>query len=64
MTVRTRPEMVATRVTKREKQLVKMAAGREGVTVSDFLHSLIIPEVRKRLVEELEEGENPGPRVG
>ena len=45
--------MVGARVTIAEKATIQLAAEAAGFTVSEWIHRLVVPEARKRLVHEL-----------
>ena len=42
---RTRPELVATRVTPEQKEMIVAMAKREGCTVTDLVYHLVVPAV-------------------
>ena len=42
---RTRPELVATRVTPEQKEMIVAMARREGCTVTDLVYHLVVPAV-------------------
>ena len=46
--------MVATRVTSAQKDGIVTLARLEGRSVSDFLYSLIMPQVKRRLEQRLD----------
>jgi hypothetical protein len=53
MAARTRPYLVATRVTGKERGWIDAQARAEGVTVSELLHRIIVPEIQRRLSRDL-----------
>ena len=53
MTVRRRPVTVSCRVTLEEKRLVQAAAAGEGLPVSEFIHSRLVPEVKRIMARSL-----------
>jgi hypothetical protein len=46
-----RPRVLSTRVRPRERAEVRALAELEGTTVCELMHRLLMPEVRRRLVE-------------
>ena len=50
---RKRPKLVATRVTRGQKDGIVTLARLEGRSVADLLYSLIMPEVQRRLEQRL-----------
>lgn len=63
MANRRRPELVATRVTEDEKVMVETEARFEGVTISDLVHGIVMPEVRQRLARRLREDDSAAVEV-
>lgn len=53
MAPRKRPFLAATRVTGREKGWIEAVAQGEGVTVSELLHRIVVPEIQRRLAQDL-----------
>jgi uncharacterized protein (DUF1778 family) len=47
--MRRKPETISTRVTVEEKALIETAATAEGVPVSEFLHSVVVPAACERV---------------
>lgn len=57
---RKRPVCIGARVTPAEKLLVQAAAVAEGVSVAEFLHRVVVPSARERMLCELEGGSVAG----
>lgn len=50
MARRTKPILVATRVTEEERALIDMAARIAGLTITELLRRIILPEIRAQLL--------------
>lgn len=48
---REKPEVVSTRVLPSERGLIRALAEAEGTSVSEALHRVLVPAVRRRLAE-------------
>jgi hypothetical protein len=53
MAKRMRPLVVSTRATRAEKARIAVVAAQEGVSVSEVIHRLLMPEVDRRVREAL-----------